>query len=111
GELALWLALFAGFSPALAQFARGFADTSSPPTTLLAPVLIAVCLWRGVAPAQEPRAAGAAMIAVGLFCELAGIAVQAWTLEWLGFPIAVTGMALWLGRPSWRVAALAFGLV
>jgi hypothetical protein len=110
-ELALWLALGAGFSPALAQFARGFADTSSPPTTLLAPVLIAVCLWRRVAPAQEPRAAGAALIAVGLFCELAGIAVQAWTLEWLGFPIAVTGMALWLGRPSWRVAVLAFGLV
>jgi hypothetical protein len=37
--------------------------------------------------------------------------LRTWTLEWLGFPIAVTGLALWLGRPSWRVAVLAFGLV
>jgi hypothetical protein len=110
-ELALWAALFAGFSPALAEFARGFADGSSPPTTLLAPVLIAVCACRRVAPAEPPRAAGAALIAVGLLCELAGIALHTWTLEWLGFPIAATGMALWLGRPSWRVAVLAFGLV
>jgi hypothetical protein len=110
-ELALWLALLAGFSPALAEFARGFADGSTPPSTLLAPALIAVWVWRRAAPAEPPRAAGAALIAMGLLCELAGIALRTWTLEWLGFPIAVTGMALWLGRPSWRVAVLAFGLV
>jgi hypothetical protein len=110
-ELVLWLALFAGFSPALAEFARGFADGSSPPSALLAPVLLAVCMRRRVAPAEAPRAAGAALVAAGLLLELAGIALRTWTLEWLGFPIAATGMALWLGHPSWRIAVLAFGLV
>jgi hypothetical protein len=110
-ELLLGSALVAGFSPALAVFARGFADGTSPASTLLAPVLIAICLRRRIAPAEAPRAAGVALIGVGLLLELAGIALDAWTIEWLGFPIAFVGLALWLGRPSWRVAVLAFGLV
>ena len=110
-ELVLWAALLAGFSPALAEFARGFANGSSPPSTLLAPVLILICVWWRVSPAESPRAAGAALIAAGLLCELAGIGLRIWSLEWLGFPIAVTGMALWLGDPPWRVVVLAFGLV
>ena len=69
-------------------------------------------MWRGKAITDEPRRrAGGALIAAGLVFELLGILLRTWTLEWLGFPIAVTGLALWLGRPSWRVAVLAFGLV
>lgn len=107
----LWLALLAGFSPAIAEFVRGFEGRSSPPSTLLAPVLMAVCGWRGTAIADEPRRAGVALIAAGLLLELVGIASRIWTVTWLGFPVAVVGMALCLGRPSWRVAVLAFGLV
>jgi hypothetical protein len=109
-ELALWIALFAGFSPAIAQFV-GFEAWYAPPSTLLAPVLIAICLWRKNVPRETPRRAGAAWIAVGLLFELVGIALRTWTCEWLGFPVAVVGMALWLGNPSWRIAVLALGLV
>jgi hypothetical protein len=109
-ELALWLALFAGFSPVLTAFARHEA-WYAPPSTLVAPVLIAVALARGIGVRDEPRRWDAALIAAGLAFELIGIALRTWTVAWLGFPIAVLGMALWLGVPSWRIAALAFGLV
>lgn len=107
----LWLALLVGFSPVIAEFVRGFASGSSPPSTLLAPILIGVSLWRGAQLADGPRRAGLALIAAGLLFQLVGIATRTWTFAWLGLPIAVLGMSLWLGRPSWRVAALAFGLV
>ncbi len=108
--LARWLALFAGFSPVLFEFAR-FEAWYAPPSTLVAPVLIAVCLWKGPRTADPPRRAGIALIGAGLLLELIGIALRTWTLAWLGFPVAVLGMALWLGYPSWRVAVLAFGLI
>jgi hypothetical protein len=109
-ELVLWLLLFAGFSPVIAQFARF--EARHVPSTLVAPVLVAICLWSGRDPAEPPRrAAGWAMIALGLALELVGGALRAWTLAWSGFPIAAVGMALWRGTPSWRVAALALGLV
>jgi hypothetical protein len=110
-DLVLWLALLAGFSPVIAEFVRGFTADFTPPSTLLAPVLIAICVWRGTVPAERPHRAGAALIAAGLVLELSGITSQIWTVAWLGFPVAVVGMALWVGRPSWRVAVLAFGLV
>jgi hypothetical protein len=107
---ALWLALLAGFSPVLVQFVR-FEAWFAPPSTLLAPLLIALCVWRGSAPAESPRRAGSLLIAAGLLLEVCGIALRTWTIAWLGFPVAVLGMSLWQGRPSWRVAVLAFGLV
>jgi hypothetical protein len=107
----LWWVLLAGFSPVIAKYVRGFSAEYSPASTLLAPVLIAVCLWRGAVPDEPPRRAGVALVLTGLLCELLGVALETWTVAWIGFPIAVVGMALWLGRPSWRVAVLAFGLV
>lgn len=106
----LWLALLAGFSPVLVELAR-HEIWLAPSSTLAAPILIAVALWRGADAADRPRAAGAALIAAGLGLELAGIALEIWTVAWLGFPLAVLGLSLWLGRPSWRIAVLAFGLV
>jgi hypothetical protein len=75
-------------------------------------VLFAICVWLG-GPTSEPprRRAGTALIAAGLVLELVGLVLRAWTVEWLGFPVAVTGAALCLGCPSWRVAVLMFGLV
>jgi hypothetical protein len=110
-ELVLWLALLVGFLPVLAEYLRGFAARYSPASTLLAPVLIALCFWHGKAGEQEPRRIGAMWIAAGLLLELTGLAARTFTVAWLGFPVAVLGMALWLGSPSWRVAVLAFGLV
>jgi hypothetical protein len=109
-ELALWLVLLAGFSPVIVQFLRVEA-WFAPPTTLVAPVLIAILVRRGVGVVDPPRPAGVALIVVGLVLEVAGIALRTWTVAWLGFPVAAVGMALWLGRPSWRVAVLALGLV
>jgi hypothetical protein len=106
----LWLALLAGFSPVLVQFVR-YEAWFAPPSTLVAPVLFVVSLWRGRVPDEPPRRAGAALIAAGLALELVGIALRTWTIAWLGFPVAVIGLALWLGRPSWRIAVLALGLV
>ena len=110
-ELVLWLALLAAFLPVVVEYVRSFATPHPPTSTLLAPVLIALCAWRDKAGAQEPRRSGVVLIALGQLLELAGIAARTWTLAWLGFPVAVVGMALWLGRPFWRVAVLAFGLV
>jgi hypothetical protein len=106
----LWLALLAGFSPVLVEFAR-HEIWWAPSSTLAAPILFAVALWSGAQRADPPRAIGAALIAAGLLFELAGIALEIWTVAWLGFPVAVLGLSLWLGRPSWRIAVLAFGLV
>jgi hypothetical protein len=110
-RLVLWLALLAAFSAAIAEFVRDYAAGSSSPTTLLTPVLMAVCGWRGAVRGEQPRRAGVALIVVGLLLEAIGVASRTWTVAWLGLPVAVVGMALWLGRPSWRIAALAFGLV
>ena len=60
---------------------------------------------------EKPRRAGLALVGAGLLLELGGIALRTWTFAWLGLPVAVLGMALWLGTPSWRIAMLAFGLV
>ena len=109
-SLLLWLALLAGFSPVLVAFVRQEA-WSAPSSTLAAPILIAICLWLGADTIERPRTGGAALIATGLLLELVGIALEIWTIAWLGFPVAVIGLALWLGRPSWRIAALALGLV
>ena len=105
-----WLALFAGFSPVLAQFI-GFEMWHAPTSTLAAPVLIAISLWQRRVLADPPRRSGAVLIAAGLLLEVLGVALRVWTVAWLGFPVAVIGMALWLGRPSWRIAVLALGLV
>jgi hypothetical protein len=109
-EIALWLALFAGFSPVILQFVR-FEAWYAPSSTLAAPALIAISLWKGIVQAEPPRRAGAALIAAGLMLEVLGVALRVWTVAWLGLPVAVIGMALWLGRPSWRIAVLALGLV
>jgi hypothetical protein len=109
-EIALWLALLAGFSPVLSQFLRHEA-WFAPSTTLVAPVLIAFLLAHGRAGREAPRRSGAVWIAAGLVLELAGIALHTWTIAWLGFPLGMLGLSLWLGAPSWRVAVLAFGLV
>jgi len=109
-RLALWAVLLTGFSPVIVRFLRVEA-ASAPPSTLVAPVLIAIALWRGSAPAEPPRRAGVALVAVGLVLELFGTAMDVWTVAWLGLPVAVIGMSLWLGAPSWRVAVLALGLV
>lgn len=109
-QLVPWLALIAGFSPALVQFVRDEAATA-PPSTLVAPALIALSLWRGSVHPEPPRRAGALLLALGLLLELIGIALRIWTVEWLGFPIGVLGLSLWLGMPSWHIAVLAFGLV
>jgi hypothetical protein len=109
-SLLLWLALLAGFSPVLVAFMR-HEVWSAPSSTLAAPILIAICLWLGADTIERPRTGGAGLIAAGLLLELMGIALEIWTVAWLGFPVAVIGLALWLGRPSWRVAVLALGLV
>jgi hypothetical protein len=94
----------------LAQFVR-FEAWHAPTSTLVAPLFIGICLWRGQVPPEPPRRAGTALIVAGLLLELIGIALRIWTVAWIGFPVAVLGMALWRGRPSWKIAVLAFGLV
>ena len=108
--VALWLALLVGLSPVLTQFLRAEA-WFAPSSTFAAPVLIAFCLAHGVGAREAPRRLGAAAIVAGLVLELIGIALHTWTIAWLGFPVGVLGLSLWLGAPSWRVAVLAFGLV
>lgn len=109
----LWIALLAGFSPTLAEYTRGLGgeNPSSPLSTLLAPLLLVLCVWQGRGGVDPPRRSGGLLIGLGLLLELVGIALGVWTVAWLGFPIAALGLALWTGRPSWRVAALTFGLV
>ena len=110
-DLVLWLALLAGFSPVLVDYRalRGLVRAAEHARRPGSDRDLRVA-GHGH-DRDEPRRAGLALIAAGLLLELVGIALRIWTFAWLGLPVAVLGMALWLGTPSWRIAVLAFGLV
>lgn len=109
-ELLLWLALLAAFSPALAEFVREL-RAGYHWSALLTPVLIGVCVLRGVGTSGERDRRGLAGLALGATLELVAIVSGTWTLAWLGLALALVGLACFLGRPAPRVAMLAFGLV
>lgn len=110
-ETAVWLALAVGFSPVLVDLARNLLAFPHDHCTLVAPVLLALALRPG-APRQRPRPGlGAGLIACGAGLQLAGIAIDGWSVSRLGLPLAALGVAAWLGRPPLAATALLFWLV
>jgi hypothetical protein len=109
--MAAWLALAVGFSPVLVDLARNLLAFPHDHCTLVAPVLLALVLRAGV-PRQGPRPGlGAGLIACGASLQLAGIAIDGWSLSRLGLPVAALGVAAWLGCPPLAATALLFWLV
>jgi hypothetical protein len=107
----MWLALAVAFSPVLIDLARNFEADASAHPTVLTPLLLAWCGWRGLGVRGRAGRDGLLWIALGTGLEVVGIAGGAWTLARLGLPIAVLGLARWLGRPSLALAALCFWIV
>ncbi len=105
-----WLALASAFSPVLADLAQNLIQDPADRSSLLAPLWVALCAasFRGRGPSLR---SGVWLILAGVALECLGITGDIWTLARLGLPIAVIGMARYLGRPDFAVAALALWLV
>jgi len=110
-ELLLWLALFAAFSPVLAELAGSLRAGFIPWTLIVGPALLAILMLRGIGRAGTRSAAGPPLLVLGVLLQLLGIFAATWSLARLGLATAVVGLALYLGGPSLRVALLALGVV
>jgi len=114
-----WLALGAAFSPVLAGVLRDLPPDGAQSAPLVAAVLLIATSWRDAAapfassPPRGPwsRGSALALLAGGLVLELLGLAADAATLARAGLPVAVVGLAGWLGAPRRPVALLALWLV
>jgi hypothetical protein len=122
-----WLALGCAFGPVLLQLASTIPSTPFAWSVLLAPLLmIAAAAGDGAAGASRRsegistagdrsssirRALAPALLALGLAIELVGIAGGSPGVARLGLPVAIVGLALWLGAPRARVALLAFWMI
>ena len=96
--LALWIALFVGLSPTLLDLARHW--TTEP---WAAPFAVFVPLWfvavRRPDLRLRPRSFGLLLVIAGLL--LATFAATSGVTRWgrFGVPIAVVGLAIWIGTP------------
>jgi hypothetical protein len=104
----LWIALGVAFSPALVDLVTSLGATDRWWGVVWAPLLLAAALLRVPARPSPPRRDGLVGLALGALLECVGLLGGSGTLARLGLPVAVTGLARWLGRPSLGVAALAF---
>lgn len=109
--LLLWLALLAGFSPALAELASYLRHEPHHLHVLVSPLLVLLALGSPGRKAAAPPAVGLALVAAGVGLLLVGIAGDAWSLARFSLPVAGLGLALVLTRPPPLVACLLFGLV
>lgn len=109
--LAPWIALTAAFSPVLIGILRDLGTERPQWAPVLAGALLAIGIFRAArrrAPAPPLRVLGAVLLVLGVAAQLLGLAADAASPARLGFPVAVAGLALWLGWPSPGVVALAF---
>jgi hypothetical protein len=104
--LALWIALFVGLSPTLLDLARHWtAETWAAPFALFVPLWFIAVRQSGAG--SRPRSFGLLLIVAGLL--LATFAATSGVTRWgrYGVPIAVVGLAMWLGTPSAARAVVA----
>jgi hypothetical protein len=109
-EALLWAGAALAFSPALLELARHWASDVWALTSLGALYLLARGAWGSPIAAARPGA-GLALLAGGLALEGAGIALGPASLARPGFALGALGMALFLGRPSLRLALLFVAVV
>ena len=109
-----WIALAVALSAPIAMLLRSLDEVPYPASLLLAPMLAARLRW--VRPdcfdARAPqRGPGLALVGAGLAMALLGLLGDAWSVAWLGMPIALVGMAMLTGAVSPAPVALAFWCV
>jgi len=101
-----WVALAAAFSPVLVDLARNLAASPEDRVTLLAPLLLVLALRASVGADAPPHRDGLLWIGAGIFLQLFGILVEAWSVARIGLPIAAVGLARFAGRPPVAFVAL-----
>jgi hypothetical protein len=109
-EALLWAGAALAFSPALVELARHFATDAWARPSLGALYLVGRGAWGSPAASARPGA-GLALLAGGLALEGAGIALGPASLVRPGLALGAVGMALFLGRPSLRLALLFLAVV
>jgi len=107
----LWLAVAAGFSPALVELAVKTAEPPRSVTVVVAAALLIAAAWREHTEDEPHRGSGIALLALASALEIVGILGGASTFARISVPLAVIGTARLLGRPTLPVALLSFWLV
>ena len=105
-----WFALGVAFLPVLAELAWDLAE-SRRFGSLLAPLLLVLCAWRGPSQAVAPHRDGLLLLLAAVALQFVGIASHTVFIGRLGLALAVVGMARWHGSPRLSVALLAFAAI
>jgi hypothetical protein len=107
----LWVALFAAFAPVCIDLYENLLAYPVAQITLVSPILIGYCLFRGIGRTEPRRLSASALVLLGATLEFLGIAGESWSIARLGLPVAFIGLARWNGAMSLEVASLAFWIL
>lgn len=108
----LWAGLVVAFSPAIVSLIAGIRSEPSNRYTLFALLLLGLLLVRPSSdPVRSERWSGSILLVLGSLVQLFGAAASSWSIARMGFPLAILGVGLILGRPTPSKLLLAFGLV
>lgn len=107
----LWLALGCAFAPVLLHLGRSTPDRAFGWSVALAPALTLLAARAERRPPAPQRGWALLLFGSGVLAELIGLVGGSWTLATLGLPVSAVGVALWIGAPRARVAALLLWVV
>jgi hypothetical protein len=109
-SMAYWAGAAVALSPTIVHISELVVGYSWSHYVVLAPFLLAFCLFaeRGQPNAKPHTAAAAIVIVIAMVVQLLGIATDSWSIARIAFPLTVMGVALLLGRPPLLTMALCF---
>ena len=110
-SFALWIALIIAFAPVVVNLGANLVVSPAAYPTLIAPLLIAFCVARGIGRGVSRRSSGIVLLFLGVALEFVGVVGNSWSIARFGLPIAILGIARWTGMMSLAVAALAFWMI
>ena len=106
-----WIALVLAFSPTALHLLRTWYLQPENAWTLLIWLLLISVVRVDPLRSERRRLGGAALLLLALSLQTLGIAGDSWSIAHYALPLAALGIALWWGRPTLRVALLAWAAI
>ena len=106
-----WIALVIAFSPVVVNLGANLVVSPRAHPTLIAPLLIAFCVARGIGRGVPRQSSGILLLLLGVALEIIGLVGYSWSVARFGLPVAILGIACWTGTMSLTVACLAFWMI